>query len=76
MSKTWKYNDKYSGGAAPKRGHGSKRRITAKAVRRDDPDLHRMGKALIVFALAEAEAQAERRRHRPVKRDSGPKGGQ
>lgn len=60
MSRTRKYNDKYpTDDRTPARGRA--RKITVKAVRRDDPDLRRMGKALIAFALAEAEAAAERR---------------
>lgn len=68
MSKTWrhddKYADKYAKDELPKRGRGRQRQITAKAVRRDDPDLRRMGKALIAWALAEAEAQAEQQKHK------------
>lgn len=65
MSRTRKHNDKYQNGEEPKLGRGRQRRLSVRGVRRDDPDLRRMGKALVVFALAEAEAAAEQRRSRP-----------
>lgn len=65
MSRTRKYNDKYRKDDDPKRSRGRQRRLSARGVRRDDPDLRRMGKALIAFALAEAEALAEHRRAAP-----------
>lgn len=71
MSRTRKYNDKYgSADDYPARRRRSQRRLTARAVRRADPDLRRMGKALIVYALAEAEAAAEQQRAKATKRPS------
>jgi hypothetical protein len=64
MSRTRKYNDKYRNGDASRRRR-NQRRLSVRGVRRDDPDLRRMGKALIAFTLAEAEAQAENRRSEP-----------
>ena len=57
MSKTRKYNDKYP--KDDERRRDRQRHLSARGVRRDNPDLRRMGKALIAFALAEAEAQAD-----------------
>lgn len=55
MSKTTKYNDKYS----KRSGRRVRdRTVQARGVPRPDPDLRRMGKALIAFAIAEAEAKA------------------
>jgi hypothetical protein len=59
MSRTIKYNDKYQKRDARPR---DRRRISARAVRREDPDLRRMGRALIEFALAEADAEAQARK--------------
>lgn len=62
MSRTRKYNDKYQNGDESKGGRGRQRRLSVRGVRRADPDLRRMGKALVAFALAEAEVAAEQRR--------------
>jgi hypothetical protein len=40
--------------------HHGERRIRVKAVRRDQPDLKRMSRALIELAKAQAEADAQR----------------
>lgn len=45
-------------GAKGRRGRRREREISVRAVRRRDPDLRRMGRALIALALAEAEADA------------------
>lgn len=67
MSRTIKYNDKYPKDDTPRNRKRHHRKLTARAVRRDEPDLRRMGKALIVFALSEAEAAAAqpKPRHQP-----------
>jgi hypothetical protein len=37
----------------------SNRRILIRSVRKNPPDLHKLGRALIALALAQAEAEAE-----------------
>jgi len=39
--------------------HHGKRQIRVKGVRRSEPDLRRLGRALIEFARMQAEAEAE-----------------
>jgi hypothetical protein len=54
MSKTYK--------DSPDRKTAGKRRqrnISVRAVRRDPPDLHKLSRALITLAMAEAAAEAE-----------------
>jgi len=58
MSKTYKdsQHDKHA------RGHGSRtrqRNISVRAIRREPPDLRRLGRAIIALAAAQAEADAE-----------------
>lgn len=58
MSKTYKDSPK---GKRPG-SYGSRtrqRHISVRAVRRDPPDLRRLGRALIALAAAQAEANAE-----------------
>lgn len=38
---------------------GQQRHISVRAVRRDPPDLRKLGRALIQLAVAQAEAEAE-----------------
>jgi branched-subunit amino acid aminotransferase/4-amino-4-deoxychorismate lyase len=35
------------------------RRISIRSIRRDPPDLHKLGRALIALAMAQAEAEAQ-----------------
>jgi hypothetical protein len=58
MSRTRRQNDNYSDKERRPVGRRQRRDISARAVRRADPDLRRMGRALITFVLAEAEAEA------------------
>ena len=37
----------------------SDRRISVRSIRRNPPDLHKLGRALIALAMAQAEAEAE-----------------
>jgi hypothetical protein len=37
----------------------SNRRISIRSVRRNPPDLHKLGRALIALAMAQAEAEAQ-----------------
>ena len=41
------------------RARGEERRFTVRSIRRDPPDLGKLGKALIHLAVAEAERQAQ-----------------
>jgi hypothetical protein len=53
--------------------HHGERRIRVKAIKRDKPDLRKLGRALIEMARLEAEAEAdERHRQRPSHRSSLP----
>lgn len=63
MSRTRRFNDKYQSNESTNKRGDHKRRIMAKGVRRTKPDLSRMGKALIEFAISEAEASAEQDKH-------------
>ena len=38
---------------------GSGRRVVVRAVRRDPPDVQKLGKALLSLALAQAQAEAD-----------------
>lgn len=49
MSRTHKDSRKYQ----PKERH-----ISVRAIRRDPPDLHKLGRAIVAVALAQAEADA------------------
>jgi hypothetical protein len=49
MSRTYRRND----------GKRRERRISVRAVRRDQPDLRKLSRALIAMAMAEAEAEAD-----------------
>ena len=40
-------------------GSGRGRPVSVRAVRRDPPDLSKLGRAVIAYALAEAEARAQ-----------------
>ena len=42
--------------------HGRQRRISVRAVRRESPDIRRLGRAIVALALAEAEAEAAAQR--------------
>lgn len=44
---------------APHRGGKRQRRILARGVRRDTPDVRKLSRALIDLAMAQAEAEAE-----------------
>lgn len=37
----------------------SDRRISIRSIRKNPPDLHKLGRALIALAMAQAEAEAE-----------------
>ena len=63
--------------------HHGERRIRVRGVRREDPDLRKLARALIEIVQAEAEAEAERehkeepssatvREHRPRKSPERP----
>ncbi len=55
-----------------KRGGQPERRISIRAVRRDQPDLKKLSQALIALAMAQAEAEAQAEHERAGKRgDSG-----
>jgi hypothetical protein len=53
MSKTNRKRNQYS---------GRQRRISVRAVRRESPDIRRLGRAIVALALAEAEAEAAAQR--------------
>jgi hypothetical protein len=38
---------------------GRQRRISVRGIRRESPDIRRLGRAIVALALAEAEAEAE-----------------
>jgi len=61
MSRTWK-----DAKQTPRRGHGRRRNITVRAVRRDPPDVRQLSRALLELAWAqlkeEQEAEAEQKR--------------
>ncbi|MHB9149805.1 MAG: hypothetical protein ACYC33_06970 [Thermoleophilia bacterium] len=42
-----------------KRQHHPERKITIRSVRRNPPDMSKLGRALIALAMAQAEAEAE-----------------
>jgi hypothetical protein len=42
--------------------HDGSRRIRVRGIRRQQPDLYKLGKALLDIVLAEAEAEAEHER--------------
>lgn len=50
--------DSSAAGGRPRAQGRRQRDITLRPVRRRDPDLRRLGRALIALALAEAEAEA------------------
>jgi hypothetical protein len=59
MSKTFKDSPKHK---QQRTGHsrgGRQRNISVRAVRRDPPDLRKLGRALIQLAVAQAEAEAQ-----------------
>lgn len=62
MSKTRRYNDKYQQRDDHRAGGRPRRKLSARSVRRDAPDLRRMGKALIAFTVAESETSATQSR--------------
>jgi hypothetical protein len=41
---------------------GRQRRVSVRAVRRESPDIRRLGRAIVALALAEAEAEAAAQR--------------
>jgi hypothetical protein len=45
------------------KAEGRERRISVRGVRRDQPDLQKLGRALIILAQAEQAAQAEHEKH-------------
>lgn len=52
--------------------HHGERRIRVKAIKRDRPDLRKLGRALIEMARLEAEAEVEESRRRQPPRPSVP----
>lgn len=42
-----------------RRPAGRERRLSIRAVRRNEPDMRKLGRALIELAMAQAEAEAE-----------------
>jgi hypothetical protein len=51
--------------------HDGERRIRVRAIRRKEPDLRKLARALIELARAQAEADAQAEHAKPVK--EGPK---
>ena len=49
---------------------GRTRHISVRAVRRATPDIHRLGRAIVSLALAEAETQARKDRQEPSSQPS------
>jgi hypothetical protein len=47
----------------------NQRRIRIRAVRRDPPDVKKLGKALLALAMAQAEAEAQAEHQRKVEED-------
>jgi hypothetical protein len=58
MSRTHKDSPKYRQ-AQKQNGKGQPRKIRVRAVRRDEPDLRKLGRALIQLASAQSEADAQ-----------------
>jgi hypothetical protein len=55
MSKTGKPNYRRSG----REGHKLERRLSIRAIRREQPDVRRLGRAFIALAMADAEREAQ-----------------
>lgn len=55
MSKTGRLNYRRGSRGTPK----AERHIVVRSVRRDEPDLRKLSRAVIAIALRDAEAQAE-----------------
>lgn len=55
MSKTGRLNHRRGSRGTPK----AERHIVVRSVRRDEPDLRKLSRAVIAIALRDAEAQAE-----------------
>jgi hypothetical protein len=53
MSKTNRKHNDYK---------GRQRRISVRGIRRESPDIRRLGRAIVALALAEAEAEAAAQR--------------
>jgi hypothetical protein len=49
---------------------GRQRRISVRAVRRESPDLRRLGRAIVSLALLEAEAEAAAQRQAEAERET------
>ena len=48
---------------------GRQRRISVRAIRRESPDLRRLGRAIVNLALLEAEAEAAAQRQAEAERE-------
>ena len=48
---------------------GRQRRISVRAIRRESPDLRRLGRAIVSLALLEAEAEAAAQRQAEAERE-------
>jgi hypothetical protein len=44
----------------PRKGNRPERHITVRAIRRDQPDVRKLSRAIIALAMAQAEAEAEK----------------
>ena len=50
--------------------NNNRRRVSIRSVRRDPPDLRKLGRALIALAVAQAEAEAEAEHTKDTDADS------
>lgn len=60
MSKSGRINPRRTGRAG---GRQQQRRLSIRAIRREQPDVRRLGRAFIALAMAEAEREAETARN-------------
>jgi hypothetical protein len=60
MSKTNRKRNQY---------RSRQRRISVRAIRRESPDIRRLGRAIVTLALAEAEAEAAAQREAEADRE-------
>jgi len=56
MSRTYKDAPQHKQSREP--GRGRRRHISVRSVRRDPPDLHKLSRAVMALALAQADAEA------------------